>query len=81
MIENPMHSLKKNSNFESDINLELDSNFGSDSDFEPDDDFDSIMGVIHVPEESDPVEHGTIICTTFNEGRDGENETKDNIGE
>jgi hypothetical protein len=46
-----------------------------------DDDFDSIMGVIHVPEESDPVEHGTIICTTFNEGRDGENETKDNIGE
>jgi hypothetical protein len=42
-----------------------------------DDDFDSIMGVIHVPEGSDPVEHGTIICTTFNEGRDGEDETKD----
>ena len=32
-----------------------------------DDDYDSIMGKIHVQEESEPVEPGTIICTTLNE--------------
>ena len=43
-----------------------------------DDDYDSIMGVIHVPEGSEPMEHGTLICTTFIEEQDGEDETKEN---
>ncbi|KAL7511969.1 hypothetical protein ACHAXN_008926 [Cyclotella atomus] len=33
-----------------------------------DDSYDSIMGDILVPENSEPVAAGTVICTTFNEG-------------
>ncbi len=39
-----------------------------------DDDYDSIMGKIHVQEESEPVGPGTIICTTLNEPQEGTDE-------
>lgn len=38
-----------------------------------DDDYDSIMGEILVPEGSDPVKPGTVICITLNEGHGDEN--------
>lgn len=39
-----------------------------------DDDYDSIMGKILVQEESDPVQPGTVICITLDEGLDEEKE-------
>lgn len=33
-----------------------------------DDAYNSIMGKILIPEESEPIEPGTVICTTLNEG-------------
>jgi len=33
-----------------------------------DDAYDSIMGKILIQEESEPIEPGTVICTTLNEG-------------
>ena len=36
-----------------------------------DDAYDSIMGKILIPEEAEPIEPGTVICTTLNEGREG----------
>jgi hypothetical protein len=41
-----------------------------------DDDYDSIMGKILIPEESDPVQPGTVICTTLDEGLGEEEEIK-----
>ena len=41
-----------------------------------DDDYDSIMGKILIPEESDPVQPGTCLCITLNEGH-GNNEDDD----
>ena len=37
-----------------------------------DDDYDSIMGKIFIPEESDPIKPGTVICITLDEGLDEE---------
>mmetsp|Transcript_24626 Transcript_24626/g.53101 ORF Transcript_24626/g.53101 Transcript_24626/m.53101 type:complete len:212 (+) Transcript_24626:182-817(+) len=42
-----------------------------------DDDYDSIMGKILIPEESDPVKPGTVICITLNEGHGEETKTKE----
>ncbi|KAL3786514.1 hypothetical protein ACHAW5_002054 [Stephanodiscus triporus] len=41
-----------------------------------DDDYDSIMGKILIPEESDPVQPGTVLCTTLDEGLGEEEEIK-----
>lgn len=41
-----------------------------------DDDYDSIMGEILIPEESEPVKPGTVICITLNEGH--KDDTKSN---
>lgn len=42
-----------------------------------DDDFDSIMGEILIQAESEPIKPGTVICTTFNEGRGEKKESKE----
>ena len=43
-----------------------------------DDEFDSIMGEVLIPEESDPIRPGTVICTTFHEGKaDGASQKDD----
>jgi hypothetical protein len=40
-----------------------------------DDEYDSIMGKICIPEESDPIKPGTVICITLDEGLDEEVDT------
>ena len=42
-----------------------------------DDDYDSIMGKILIQEESEPIEPGTTICITLNEGHGDEEETEE----
>ena len=42
-----------------------------------DDDYDSIMGEILIPEESDPVLPGTVICITLNEENGNEDDEDD----
>lgn len=44
-----------------------------------DDDFDSVMGEILIPEESEPMKPGTVICTTFNEGHDEEEDEEKDV--
>lgn len=42
-----------------------------------DDDYDSIMGEILIPEESDPVMPGTVICITLNEEHGNEDDDEE----
>lgn len=42
-----------------------------------DDSYSSIMGEICVPEQSDPIKAGTVICKTLNEGGSEEDDDDD----